>query len=146
MDDAFSIIKEEALDSFEEKLIEFEKDIYNHELLFIKYVNNYVYLSKGVSEDHLNELAEKYNKDGIVLSVINELDSHHNEKKCENGYKASLGLMQLSNTFSSLNKEEKLKFINENPEFLSYIKRNTEWLDKLSSATGALMYTVQELI
>lgn len=140
------VISEENIDSFSEKLTEFEKDIYNHELLFIKYVNNYVYLSKGISEEHLNELAEKYNKDGIVLSVLNELDSQHNEKKCENGYKASSGLMQLSQTFSSLSKEEKLNFINNNPEYLSYIKINTEWLDKLSSATEALMYTVQELV
>lgn len=145
MNDMFSL-NEKDLASFEEKLIEFEKDIYNHELLFIKYVNNYVYLSKGVSEEHLNELAEKYNKDGIVLHVLNDFDSYHNNKKNNNGYAHSATLTNLIETFQSLDNESRQNFIKENPEYLSYIKENTEWLQKLSSATEALMYTVHELI
>lgn len=140
------VISEENIGSFSEKLTEFEKNIYNHELLFIKYVNNYVYLSKGVSEEHLNELADKYNKDGIVINVLNDFDAHHNEKKSESGYRMSKELIKLSEKFSSLSREEKLIFIKENKEYLSYIGKNTVWLNKLAAAAEALMYTVQELI
>lgn len=55
-------------------------------------------------------------------------------------------LIKLSEKFSSLSREEKLIFIKENKEYLSYIGKNTVWLNKLAAAAEALMYTVQELI
>lgn len=93
------VISEENIDSFSEKLTEFEKNIYNHELLFIKYVNNYVYLSKGVSEEHLNELADKYNKDGIVINVLNDFDAHHNEKNLKAAIGCQKNLLSFQKSF-----------------------------------------------
>lgn len=134
------------LETFDAKFTAIEKDIYSHELLFIKYVNNYVVLSKGVPEERLNALAEKYNKDGNVVKVLNTFDDHHNDKKAGNAFSASPALQKLSDSFHSISDDEKILFINSSPELNSYINRNKTWLYQLGTATEALMYTVQELL
>lgn len=141
-DKLFSIYE----NSFDDEMQSFEKDIFNHELLFLKYVNTYVYLSKGISEDRLNTLAEKYNKNGMVLKVLDEFDLHHNEKNHENCFSPSKKLSILSDKFHALSGNEKIHFINEDIDFNSFLEENRLWLYRLSTATQALMYTVQELV
>lgn len=133
-------------ESFDNRFFEAEKNIYNHELLFLKYINNYIILSKGIPEERLNALAEKYNHNDIVIKVLNAFDKYHNAKTSENKFSISKELKKYSDYFYSLSDDEKIKFVNGDANFNYYIKSNNEWLVNLAIATEALMYTVQELL